>query len=188
MLPSARAPSYWSGSSECKRGFREAWAEGQATGGARATSGPVRVPQKGLAGQQERTVPGVLTWRASHPYWALASGVALGASGPREPPGTTSIWGRKLVSRAVTALFSPDPGPSPPASTCHLLGAAGPSHSLWPPVALGVGRSIDRGHFHPESCLQLHLAGGRGCWASQDFSAQGPLETIPPGPLESWGD
>lgn len=158
------------------------------TGGARATSGPVRVPQKGLAGQQERTVPGVLTWRASHPYWALASGVALGASGPREPPGTTSIWGRKLVSRAATALFSPDPGPSPPASTCHLSGAAGPSHSLWPPVALGVGRSTDRGHFHPEPCLQLHLAGGRGCWASQDFSAQGPLETIPPGPLESWGD
>lgn len=50
------------------------------------------------------------TWRASHPYWALASGVALGASGPREPPGTTSILEASIPRAALGSWRAPEWG------------------------------------------------------------------------------
>lgn len=55
----------------------------------------------GWPGKLGRAVLWALTWWASHPCWALATSISLGANGPRRPPGTNSIWGRNVISSGL---------------------------------------------------------------------------------------
>lgn len=79
-----------------------------------------------------------LTWWASHPHRAPAARVSLGASGPRKPRGTNSIWGEKRQQLDSSGLAQPRPGHAH-TSTYHLEGAEGASGFLWFPAALGWG-------------------------------------------------
>ena len=65
----------------------------------------------------EGAVLWTLTWWASHPRRAPAARVSLGASGPRKPPATNSIWGEKRQSWTAPALLSPAPATPTPAPT-----------------------------------------------------------------------
>lgn len=89
------------------RGFQGARTEGApllATLGLEE-QGPACAHLQGWPRELEGTVLWALTWRASHPHWAPAARVSLRASGPRKPPGTNSIWGRKYISWAAEALL-----------------------------------------------------------------------------------
>ena len=86
----------------------------------------------------EGAVLWALTWWASHPHRAPAARVSLGASGPRKPPGTNSIWGEKRQQLDSSGLAQPRPDHAH-TSTYHLEGSEGASGFLWFPAALGWG-------------------------------------------------
>lgn len=119
--------------------YRDGWAEGAQATSATAGSGSRPQSRPSCEGALlEGAALCALTWWASHPHWAPAARVSLGASRPRKPPSTRSICGEKEHQLDSSGLAQPRPGPAH-TSTYHLEGAEGASGFLWFQAALVGG-------------------------------------------------
>lgn len=98
--------------------------------------GPRLGPAAGAGQGSWGAVLGALTWWASHPHWAPAANVSLGANGPRKSLGTNLIWGRNLISFGFAPVR---PWPQPPSQHLPSRGSSGALVFSLTPGSPGVG-------------------------------------------------